>query len=360
MSLQVRATPFHGPAAAASRLNLWEPREGWTVAAVYEDAAQEALAARLTVAMADISWRWRVAVDGARAEEFLARLLTRDPASLAPGEAFKALWLSDGGALRGAGLLARNGRDSFMLVSACADPLWIARAAALFDVKVHEIAEAEGMLAVVGPYAARLLAAAGLDPDLAQLRFRKLFWRGIEVTLSRFGEHEGFEIACSATDAPLVWDRLAKVGRAYALEPAGMRAMDILDMEAGVPRPGRDYRPARGGFDSMPAPEDIGLGSLVDPDHVGFNGRSARAGLPASRVRMGIVFDSDVPAANAVIAEGGRTLSSVYSPALRSAIALAMLEPRLGTPNTQVRLADGTPGLVTALPFLPPPVPLPR
>jgi len=357
MSAKVRATPFHSRAAAASRLNLWEPREGWTVASVYDDAAEEALAARLTVAIADISWRWRVSIDGPRSEEFLSRLLTRNPASLDPGGAFKALWLTDKGAVRGAGVLARNGRESFTLISAAADPLWIAKAAALFDVKVHEIGEAQGLLAVIGPYAAKLLAAAGLDPDLALLRLRKLFWRGLDVTLSRFGEHEGFEIACAADDAPLVWDRLIKAGQAYALRPAGAAAMDVLDLEAGVPRPGRDYRPATGGFEASPRPEDLGLESLIDQDHAVFNGRPSRHDAAASRRRAGVVFDSDKPAPHAIF-DGGFTLGSVYSAALRSAIALAMVEPRI-VPEQRIRLADGTPGRVVALPFLPTPAPLP-
>jgi glycine cleavage system aminomethyltransferase T len=57
----------------------------------------EALAARLRVAIADISWRRRIMLEGARAVEFLSKLVTRDAAKLSPGTSLKALWLSDGG-----------------------------------------------------------------------------------------------------------------------------------------------------------------------------------------------------------------------------------------------------------------------
>ena len=357
MSSLVRATPFHSRAAAACRRNLWEPREGWTVVSVYDDAGEEALAARLTAALADISWRWRVAIEGKRSEEFLARLLTRNPASLEPGSAFKALWLTDKGAIRGAGLLARNGRESFTLISTASDPLWIAKAAALFDVAVHEIGEAQGLIALVGPYSAKLVAAAGLDPGLAPLRFRKQFWGGLDVTLSRFGEHEGYEIGCSADDAALVWDRLTRAGQAYALKPAGAAAMDILDLEAGVPRPGRDYIPARGGFVAAPKPAELGLEPLIEPDHFLFNGRAGCMTSASAGSRMGIVLDSDIPAPNMTF-DGGRTLGSAYSPALRSAIALAMVESSV-TAGQGIRLEDGKKGKVVDLPFLPAPVPLP-
>jgi aminomethyltransferase len=351
MTLLVRATPFHGRAAAFNRRNLWELRNGWTLSSAYGDAREEALAARLTCAVADISWRWRVMIEGARAEEFLARLMTRNPAKLEPGTAFKALWLSDGGAVRGAGLLARHGRETFQLVSAASDLDWIARGAALFDVRVREVLE-EGGLALIGPYAGKVLEAALLDGALEPLGFRKLFWRGLDVTLSRFGERGGYEIACKADDAALVWDRIVKAGAAYALKPAGVQAMDILDLEAGVPRPGRDYEPANGGFEAQPTPVELGLESLIEADHTVFNGRTAYLAVPRGQTRVGIELDGETPAPHAKLKQGGRTLYSLYSPALQRAIALAVVDTALAKPGTALTLADGTSARVCGLPFL--------
>src|SRR5437763_135869 len=121
-------------------------------------------------------------IEGSRAEEFLARLLTRNPAKLAPGEAVKTLWLTDLGGIRGAGALARYGKESFLLVATEPDLDWIARAAALFDVCAREVEE--GGLAIVGPYARKIVEAAGLDGALERLNFRQSFWRGLDVTLS--------------------------------------------------------------------------------------------------------------------------------------------------------------------------------
>jgi aminomethyltransferase len=358
----VRATPFHGRAAASNAMNLWQPRAGWTLSTRYDDANEEALAARLTCAMADITWRSRIVIEGARAQEFLARLVTRDPAALEPGTAFKALWLSDNGAVRGAGLLARHGRETFQLISAASDLDWIAQGAALFDVRVREALEDEGMLAIIGPYAAKVLEAAQLDPALKPLTFRKLFWRGLDITLSRFGEHGGYEIACKADDAPLVWDRIAKAGRAYALKPAGLDAMDVLDLEAGVPRPGRDYTPARGGFDVTPPPFDLGLESLIDESHALFNGRAACLAAPRKKTRVGIELDGDTAMPHAPLmrggAEVGRTLHALNSPALRRAIALAVVDNDAATPGTLLT-CGGTSARVVALPFLPVPDSIP-
>jgi len=348
----IRATPFHGRAAAANLLNLWEPRGGFTLAVHYGDAQAEALARHLTAAMADISWRWRLSIQGARAEEFLVRLMTKDASKLAPGTAFKAAWLSDKGGVRGAGVLARHGRETFELTAAAPDLAWIAQGAALFGVAVRETTEEQGGLALAGPYAAQIVEAAGLGAALEPLALRKVFWRGADVTLSRFGEHGGYEIWCKPDDALLVWDRLAKAGAPYALKPVGLQAMDVADLEAGVARPERDYAPARDGFASTPTPWELGLESLVDTEHMLFNGRAAALSAPRGKTRVGIALDGDTPMPQAPLLRHGetvgRTLGSLYSPALKRAIALAVVDNSAAAPGTQL---DG--GRVATLPFLP-------
>ncbi len=358
----VRATPFHSRASAANRLNAWTNRNGWTLAAHYGEPAAEALAARMTAAVADISWRWRVAIEGPRAEEFLARLLTRDPAKLEPGEAFKALWLTDRGAVRGAGALARWGRESFQLIATEPDLDWIARGAALFDVQVSDTTEAEGGLAIIGPHARQIVEAMELDADLDPLRFRKHIWRGLAITLSRFGEHGGYEIWCGADDAPLVWNRVAKAAEPFAFKFAGLGAMDVLDMEAGVPRPGRDYASARDDFATQPMPSELGLLSLIDNDHAVFNGRAAVRTAKCTRERIGVELEGERPFPHtSLLRDGtrvGETMGSLYSPAMQRAIALAIVESSSADPGTIFALPDGTKACACALPFLPPPDPI--
>ncbi len=328
----VRATPFHIRTGALNRVNSWTTRNGATLATHYSNVDDEALAARARVVVADISWRWRMAFEGARAGEFLPRLLTRDPAQLSPGTALKALWLSDGGGVRGAGALARYGRDSFRLVAASPDSDWIARAAAQFDVSVRDVSEDEGGLAIVGPYARDLVQSAGLDASLEPLAFRKLFWRGLDVTISRWGEHGGYELWCKADDCLLLWDRVMRAGVPFGLQPAGLAAMDILDVEAGVARPQRDWQPACGGLTATPTPASLSLESLVDEKHETFNGRTAWSNARAKETRklVGIEIDSEIAAPHTPLMTGGsvvgRTFSSFYSPSLRRAIALAQIE----------------------------------
>jgi aminomethyltransferase len=360
MSL-LRATPFHSRTAEANRLNAWVNRNGWTLAAHYGDASSEALAVRLTAGVADISWRSRLLIEGARVEEFLSRLLTRDPTRLQPGEVFKALWLTDGGGVRGAGAIMRLGRSSFQLIAAESDQDWIARAAVLFEVSVQDVSEREGGLSIVGPYAGKIIEAAGLEGSLETLKFRRMFWRGFDVTLSRLGEHAGYELWCKADDAPIVWNRIVKAGEDLAMRPAGVIAMEVLDLEAGVPRPGRDYRAAREGFAQAPSPFELGLESLVDDDHLIYNGRAACLSASRMRTRVGIETDDATPIANIPLLRNGErvggTLNSLYSPALQRAIALASVDLSAAEPGTEL-IAEGKTVRVAPLPFLPAPSPM--
>ena len=294
-----------------------------------------------------------MAISGAHAVEFVSRLLTRDASRLQPGEALKALWLNDAGGVRGSGTMARLGPESFLLISAAEDFVWIADAAALYGVTVRDVTEEEGVLALIGPAAGKVLAAAGLEADLGPLALRRCFWRGLDVTLSRFGG--GYELWCEPDDALIVWDRIVKAGRPFALCPAGQRALDIIDLESGIVQPSRDFAPARDGFSLEPSPQSLGLSGLVDRDHI-FNGRAGTVG--PEKVLAGILFDSETPAPQTVLLRNGfavgHTLGSLVSPALRRAIALAVLDADAAAPGTALTAA-GAACRTCALPFLPSP-----
>lgn len=341
---QIRATPFHARAAASNPLNRWTVRNGITLARDYGDAQAEALAARTNVIVADISWRWRLFVEGSNAADCLSRLMTRDIAPLTPGLSFKGLWLSDAGAVRGAGVVARNANDKFLLVSAATDTAWFNEAARQFGISLRDATEEEGGLALIGPYAEATLKTAGLDENFVPLSFRKFFWRGLDVTVSRWGEQDGYEIWCKADDCPILWDRLMRAGRTFGIRPAGLFASDILDIEAGVPRPGRDYRPASDGFAAGPSPESLGLESLIDERHLVFNGRNAWLAARGSEksVLVGVEIDSEIPAPFTPLSSSGvaagYTLSSVHSPVLRRAIALAQVEKSFAAAGTEFSL----------------------
>lgn len=356
MTGELKATAFHARAAEHNRLNDWENRNGFTLAASYSRVEEEALAARFGAVIADISWHWRVQISGTRAEEFVSRVFTRDVAALEPGTALETLWLNDAGAVRGAGTVVRYGRDSFVLLSVAEDAEWFAQAARLYGVEVRGITGEEGVLALIGPAARKILDAAELAEDVQPSGLRKLFWRGLDITLSRLGL--GYEIWCAPDDALIVWDRLVSAGRTQALLPAGQAALDILEFENGLMRPGRDYRTAADGFATAPTPQSLGLCGLVDREHL-FNGRAGYLAAGPFTALSGVLLDSEDPAPYmALTHEGqpaGRTLASRTSPAMRRAVAFAVLAAGAQTAGL---MAGTTPARAIALPFLPIPAPM--
>jgi aminomethyltransferase len=320
------ASPFHGRAVEANRLNAWENRNGFTLASHYGSVAEEALAARFSAVLGDLSWQWRVELSGDKVPAFVSRLFTRDASALGIGAAMDVLWLNDAGAVRGSGMVIRRDANQFLLLSATEDAAWIENAARLYGVRVSDGTVSTAALALVGPAAVKILAAAGLDGDLPPQRLRPFTWHGLEIWLARQGL--GFVVGCRADDALIVWDRLAAAGRPFALLAAGQAALDILEIESGFVRPGRDYRPAREGFADTPTPQGLGLSALVDRAHL-FNGRTGvLAAGPDTRL-MGLLYDGDEVPGDTELRKGseiiGRTLGGCFSPALQQAIGFAVL-----------------------------------
>jgi aminomethyltransferase len=354
MSELLHATPFHARLAELNRLNRWENRGGFTLATTLTEPRAEALAARFGAAMADLSWQWRVLIS--RGGAFVSRLMTRNVEALAPGQAFQALWLADGGGVRGIATLARLGKDSFLLLSESEDAAWLTASAELFDAGIKPLDQ--GVLALIGPYAGKLLAAAGLDPALPPLTLRRMFWRGLDVMLSRLGQ--GYEVWCNGDDALIVWDRLVMAGKSTALLPVGVAAMDLLALESGIVRAGRDFAPAREGLARGPSPPSLGLSGLVDSTH-DFNGRAGFFAAGPAKTLTGVMFEDETVVPRTILTSQGRavgrTLSTLYSPALGRAVALAVLEPEAAAPGTAL-MAGTAACRIAALPFLPLPAPI--
>lgn len=347
----LKATPFHARTAEANRLNAWENRAGFTLASHYGDAAEEAVAARFGAILADVSWQWRIEISGTAAPSFVARLFTRDASALALGAAMDVLWLSDGGAVRGLGTVLRLAPERFVLKSALADLDWIAGAAALFGVRVEDRTALTGALVLAGPLAHKILAAAGLPGDLAPFSCRSLIWDGIELVLTRSGI--GIEIICDADNSLALWDRLTSAGQAFALLAAGQTALDIVEIESGILRPGRDFLPACDGFAAAPLPQEFGLSALVDRAHI-FNGRAGVLAAPAGPALCGVLFDTDGEVSPAPVLSGktaiGRLLGSAVSPVLCQRIGFAVgPDPAAG----EVLAVGSTPCRAVPLPFLP-------
>jgi glycine cleavage system aminomethyltransferase T len=102
----------------------------------------------------------------------------------------------------------------------------------------------------------------------------------------------------------------------------------------------------------------LGLESLVDMGRGSFNGAAALRNTGRGRTCVGIEFDSETPAPHAPLHRKGElvghTRSSLYSPALRRAIALASVDVAAAEPG-QILSCGEQVVHVCSLPFLPVP-----
>ena len=242
-----------------------------------------------------------------------------------------------------------------------ADPQlrWLRQNSAGLDVTITEETEATAALALQGPLSRDVLEAATGESfdDLRYFRRRASKVGKVAVDVSRTGYTGdlGYELWIPTEGAVKVWDALMTAGAPYGIRPAGMLALDVVRLEAGLILIEVDYTSARHAMNPEQnySPGEIGLGRLVNFDKGDFVGRlalerEAKAGGPARRL-VGLQLDwydieglydaqglppaispsvdrSPVP----VFASGrqvGRATSHGWSPILKQAIALASVPP---------------------------------
>src|SRR5437879_12001957 len=84
-------------------------------------------------------------------------------------------------------------------------------------------------------------------PRLKYCRFVNTAFAGIPVQISRTGYTGdlGYEIWVERELAEALWDALMDKGRGHDITPAGMLALDVARIEAGLILAGVEYSPAR-------------------------------------------------------------------------------------------------------------------
>jgi aminomethyltransferase len=191
--------------------------------------------------------------------------------------------------------------------------------------------------------------------------------RGVPVTITRTGYTGdlGYEIWLGTADALAVWDALIEVGTSYGITPAGMLALDVARIEAGLMLLDVDYVPANKALigSQTSSPFELDLAWAVKLDKEQFVGRPALA-VEAKRgpewqfVGVQVDWNSfealylDVGLAPRVPAAAWRTsvplyaggqqagyaTSGVWSPLLKAYITLAHLRSRWAAPGTALEM----------------------
>jgi aminomethyltransferase len=352
----LRKTPFHERTSALCESHAWRRWAGHVVASSYELSHEhEYHAIRSAAALFDVSPLYKYRISGRDAAQLLDRVVTRNVAKLAVGQVAYTPWCDARGKVLDDGTVARLEADVFRMTSAEPSLRWLEANASGLDVAVEDVSDALAALSLQGPTSRAILGGI----DLRYFRLAQTSIAGIPVSVSRTGYTGdlGYELWVSATQAIPLWDALLDAGRPYGITPAGMLALDVARIEAGLMLIDVDYVSARKALiDSQTStPYELDLAWAVDLGKAAFVGREALAREaergPQWRF-VGIEIDWDslernyaeaglathVPSAawrmSVPLYSGGRqagyATSGVWSPLLKKYIALAHLQGNPG------------------------------
>ena len=385
-------TAFHPRTALLNRKMQWREWAGYFASSVYADFHDiEYNAIRETAAVIDVSPLYKYRVAGPDAIRLADRVITRDATKLAVGQVVYTPWCDEHGKVIDDGTVHRVGEQELRWTAADPQYRWLTLNAAGLDVEVEDVSESVAALALQGPFSRAVLEAATGESfeDVRYFRRRATTIAGVGVDVSRTGYTGdlGYELWIPAESAPDVWDVLFAAGKAYAIRPAGIVALDVTRLEAGLVMLEVDYTSARHAMNPEQnySPFEIGLGKLVSFEKGDYVGRRALAaevagGGPERRL-VGLQLDwydieglfdaqglppaispyvdrSPVP----VFADGrqvGKATSHGWSPILKQAIALAFVPARYERVGATLQVewsVEGRRGRVAAtvveLPFL--------
>ncbi|MEO5940818.1 MAG: aminomethyltransferase family protein [Candidatus Limnocylindrales bacterium] len=389
-------TAFHSVTSPLNRKQQWREWSGWFASSSYADAHDiEYNAIREAAALIDVSPLFKYIVSGPDARRLVDRVITRDATKLTPGRVFYTPWCDEHGKVIDDGTVHGLDDGSFRWTAADPQLRWLRMNSAGLDVTIADVTEATAAVALQGPQSRAVLEAATGEAfaDLGYFRRRattlKVGRKKVAVDVSRTGYTGdlGYELWIAAEHAVALWDALWAAGQDHAIRPAGMLALDVVRLEAGLVLLEVDYTSARHAMnpEQSYSPGEIGLGRLVTFDKADFVGRlalerEARAGGPARRL-VGLELDwygieglfsaQGLPPAispavdrspRPVFVGGrqvGRATSVGWSPILKQAIALASVPPsheahgaKLDVEWTVEGRRGRVPATVAELPFL--------
>lgn len=246
-------------------------------------------AIRSSAALFDVSPLFKYHVRGPDAAKLLDRVVTRDVANAKVGQVLYTPWCDGAGKVLDDGTISIMAPDFLRLTSADPNYRWLCENARGLRVTVEDVSDAIAALALQGPNARTVLEHAA-GTSLAGLRFFRLtnaLVRGVPVTITRTGYTGdlGYEIWMDAEHALPVWDALIAAGTPYGITPAGILALDVARIEAGLLLLDVDYVSARKALieQQKSSPLELGLGWTVGFDKPAFVGHEA---LKAERARM--------------------------------------------------------------------------
>ena len=363
-------TAFHERTLELCHSLNYREWSGYYTVSVYEvHHEHEYNAIRNACALIDISPLYKYLIAGKDATKLVNRIITRDINKVKVGQVIYCCWCDEQGKVIDDGTITRLEENVYRWTAADPSLRWFRQNGLNMDVQVEDISEQVAALALQGPTSAKLLKAV-CDADIANLKyFRKTSGKinGVPVDISRTGYTGdlGYEIWMPWNDGLKVYDALMEKGRQFDIHAAGMLALDVSRVEAGLLLIEVDYTSSKKALIASQkySPFELGFGKMVHLDKETFIGKAALAkdakngverqlvGLEVDWVEVEEQHDKFglTPAAPSQASrvpvpiyvgerQVGKATTTTFSPLLKKLIALASVNTEHSKPGTKLQM----------------------
>ena len=329
---------------------------------------EQALAVRRGAGLFRHGDRGLISVTGGDRTRWLQGMLSNDVAALAPGPeasgCYAALLTPKGKIVADLQVLLRAGAFWLDLAAEAVEGVShrLERYIIADDVTLTDVSQSYGRLGIEGPNAGEILTAAGVEglPSQADAVVDASVG-GVEAAIARYGwtGEEAFQLFVAKGAEQSVASELLSAGESQGIVAASAEVMDILRIEAGVPRLGRE-------LSEDVLPDEAHLARAISLTKGCYTGQEILARLQSrgqvNHLLVGLEFP-DAGAPPELGAEiwadptdgGGRgrpigAVTSVCQSPKAGRIALAFVRRAQAEPGTSVRLGDQR-ARVVELPF---------
>jgi 4-methylaminobutanoate oxidase (formaldehyde-forming) len=290
----VRRTPFHAQllerGAVMGELAGWE-RANWFAAPgqspeyayswkrqnFFDNVASEVAAIRGNVGMYDMSSFGKIRVEGRDARAFLNHI-GGGQYDVPVGKIVYTQFLNRHGGIEADVTVTRLSETAYLVVTPAAtrlaDETWMRRHVGDFNVVITDVTAGEGVLAVMGPNARKLMQMVSPD-DFSNRTNPFGTAQEIDLGMGRARVHRvsyvgelGWEIYVSADMAAHAFEVLTEAGQSLDLKLCGMHMMDCARIEKSFRHFGHDIT-------SEDHVLEAGLGFAIRTDKADFIGRDA-------------------------------------------------------------------------------------
>jgi len=343
---------------------------GYYTVSVYEvHHEHEYNAIRNACAMIDITPLYKYLVTGKDATKLVNRVITRDINKVKVGQVIYCCWCDEDGKVIDDGTISRLRENVYRWTAADPNLRWFKQNGLNMDVQIEDISEKTAALALQGPTSGQLLKVAA-EADIANLKYFRVTSgkiNGVPVDISRTGYTGdlGYEIWVPWQDAVKVWDALMAKGKQFDIHAAGMLALDVARVEAGLLLIEVDYTSSKKALipSQKFSPYELGFGKMVHLDKENFVGKTAlqrdeKNGVPRQLVglevdwveveeqhdKFGLTPAAPAQASRVAVPvyqgsrQVGKATTTTFSPLLKKLIALASVETGSSKPGTKLQM----------------------